>query len=437
MVRRGILASAVVGFVLAAFAFVAFEAYGGLVLPPDPHGPFLPDALTVVLWVLLAVVVRTFLFLWLRVLARLRGGPSDEVYGAYPTVSVVIPACNEEKLLSRALQSVLRQDYPISECVIVDDGSVDGTAAVVEGLAGRAGPTRLVVLRQPAGGKARALNLGFNVATSDLVLWLDADSVLASRAVSILVRPFRDAGVAAVGCNVRVANRGSLFGWFQRLELVVGQRPTRRARGLTRSANMLPGSAAMVRRALVRELGGFTADTACCACDLAFRLLRDGRRVLFEPRAVVATEVPGRLLDVLHQRYVWTRGLLQVLRRDQGSPAAAGTPWRSIALAWSTVFEGVLWPVANVLGLGFLVALTVLSGRVEYLIFWLAVLTILDMSEALQSVSLDDEDVLLVPLAIVYRVFFAPIVDVVKAAATLDDLLGLRRDWNQGERPGR
>lgn len=95
-----------------------------------------------------------------------------------PTVSVLMGAYNYEQYVGRAIQSALEQEYPPDwlEIIVVDDGSKDGTAAVVADLAARH-PGRIRLIRQPNGGATAATNRGLAEATGDLICLLDADDV--------------------------------------------------------------------------------------------------------------------------------------------------------------------------------------------------------------------------------------------------------------------
>lgn len=91
---------------------------------------------------------------------------------ATPLVSVVIPAYNCSAYIAMAVQSALDQDYPNKEIIVVDDGSTDGTAAVLAGFG-----DHIIVIRQPNSGVASARNQGMRKARGELIALLDADDL--------------------------------------------------------------------------------------------------------------------------------------------------------------------------------------------------------------------------------------------------------------------
>src|SRR6202007_664800 len=104
------------------------------------------------------------------------------VDGAYPpSVSVVVPAYNEEGVVVRTVRSLLAQNYARLEILVVDDGSSDGTGAAAAAAFGDRDEVR--VFTKPNGGKASALNFGLARATGEIVVAVDADTVLAPGAI--------------------------------------------------------------------------------------------------------------------------------------------------------------------------------------------------------------------------------------------------------------
>ncbi len=159
--------------------------------------------LVAVFWVcIFASVLRSAVYLYLSA-RRLPVYP--RAFGGLPSVTVVVPAYNEEKVIAATLQSVLACDYPDLKCIVVDDGSTDATLQVIAEGFGK--DPRVRVLSQPNQGKWRALNLAFQSIDSEIAVCVDADTRIAPDAIAEIVRPFADSKVAAVAGTVVVPTR--------------------------------------------------------------------------------------------------------------------------------------------------------------------------------------------------------------------------------------
>jgi glycosyltransferase involved in cell wall biosynthesis len=196
---------------------------------------------------------------------------------AEPKVSAIIPAYNAERFLGQAIGSVLAQTHPVSECIVVDDGSTDGTAAVAE----RHGD-RVRLIRQPNAGVAAARNRGAREARGELLAFLDADDRWLPERVERQVEALRSRpGVEAVVCATRVVN-----GELEPLG-VLEQDPTVtpddmllcRARVVSTSSNLL------IKRSAFERIGGFDKRLSTSAdWALMFRLVAaDTLAVLSDP----------------------------------------------------------------------------------------------------------------------------------------------------------
>jgi hypothetical protein len=125
-----------------------------------------------------------------------------------PLVSVVVINFNYAQYLARAIDSALAQTYPGVEVVVVDDGSSDGSPAIIAGYGGR-----VRVVLQANGGHAAATNAGFAACRGDIVLFLDADDALYPEAVDHVVRAWR-AGTAKVQFYLDVVDAAERpLGW--------------------------------------------------------------------------------------------------------------------------------------------------------------------------------------------------------------------------------
>jgi poly-beta-1,6 N-acetyl-D-glucosamine synthase len=399
-----------------------------------PDG-FLRSATLVLFAFLLALIARYALLLWFSYLSFLDSA-SDRP-PALPLVSILVPAFNEGPVIQGSIRSLLRLDYPSYEIIVIDDGSRDDTHARAALFEGRHGGALVRVVHQANAGKAAALNHGIRVARGVLILCMDGDSALDPGTLRAAVRHFDDPAVGAVAGNVKVINRTTLLSRLQALEYIEGLNMVRQAQAFFRAVNIVPGPIGVFRRDALLEIGGYHTDTFAEDCDLTLRLLARGWQIRYEPRSIAWTEAPERLLDLLKQRYRWTRGILQATRKHA---RALVDPRPSPTLCftlWYMLFEGIAWPATNVFAHVLFVALAAQYGASLPLVVWWAQLTVLDLAAALYCVVLEEESMLLVPYAALYRVFFALVIDVAKLFATLEELMQLRMDWGKLDRIGR
>jgi cellulose synthase/poly-beta-1,6-N-acetylglucosamine synthase-like glycosyltransferase len=222
---------------------------------------------------------------------------------------VIVPAYNEAANIAGTVRSLVANDYPGIEVIVVDDGSTDGTADIVE----RLGLPGVFVLRQANAGKPAALNNGIGYARGDIVILVDGDTVFAPDAVGRLVQPLLDPAVGAVSGNTKVANRGGLLGRWQHLEYVIGFNLDRRMFDVARCMPTVPGAIGAFRRAAVLAAGGVSAQTLAEDTDFTMAVIRAGWRVVYEPSAVAWTEVPATLRQLWRQRYRWCYGTMQAM----------------------------------------------------------------------------------------------------------------------------
>lgn len=181
-----------------------------------------------------------------------------------PSVSVVIPSHNRRRLLSRALVSVLAQTRPAEEVIVIDDGSTDGTA---EAIAEELPEVRLV--RQDHAGVSRARNLGIGFAHGDWIAFLDSDDEWL---------PHKLEQQVAVATDPRCPPLIHCDELWLRNGRRVNPRRRHRKHGGWIYAHCLPlccisPSAAMIRRDVLLEAGGFDETLPACEdYDLWLRL---------------------------------------------------------------------------------------------------------------------------------------------------------------------
>ncbi|MDP4208898.1 MAG: glycosyltransferase [Bacteroidota bacterium] len=226
-----------------------------------------------------------------------------------PSVSIIVPAYNEEVNVVRTIENLLKCDYPNVEIVFVDDGSKDRTFQLVKDAFDN--NPKVTVLTKPNGGKASALNFGIEHAQGEFLVCIDADTLLKPDAVSMLMPYFGDSQVAAVAGNVKVGNKVNLLTNWQSIEYTTSQNFDRLAFDYVNSIMVVPGAIGAFRKSAMLEVGAFTTDTLAEDCDLTLRFLRAGYRVRTCNDAISMTEAPESTRMFLKQRFRWSFGIMQ------------------------------------------------------------------------------------------------------------------------------
>ena len=290
-----------------------------------------------------------------RVRSHVYGTPG-QIASYRPTVAVLIPAYNEEKVIERTVQSALDSDYPNLRLIVIDDGSKDKTLEVARRAFAREEATgQVMILTKPNSGKADALNFGLQyLRNEEIFVGIDADTVIARDAISRLVPHFLNPKVGAVAGNAKVGNRVNLWTRWQALEYVTSQNFERRALNTFGAVSVVPGAIGAWRVSAVREAGGYHHDTVAEDADLTMSLLRRGYRVEYEDMALAYTEAPTNANGLMRQRFRWSFGILQSVWKHRGVFARKGVlGW--IALPNIVIFQILLPLVSPFIDLGFVV----------------------------------------------------------------------------------
>ncbi len=262
----------------------------------------------------LALLLSVFKILSVAILSWIQRSRSKTVFlnpdhSFLPKVSIIVPAYNEEITALRTVENLLKSDYPDYEIIFVDDGSKDNTFNRVR--SSYSGNPLVKVLSKPNGGKASALNYGIGYSTGDILICIDADTVLRPDAISKLIPYFTNVNVAAVAGNVKVGNRVNLLTRWQFIEYTTSQNFDRRAFDMLNAIMVVPGAIGAFRKEAVVKAGSFTTDTLAEDCDLTMRILRMGYRIHSCNEALAYTEVPETVEMLVKQRFRWTFGIMQ------------------------------------------------------------------------------------------------------------------------------
>ncbi|WP_421743373.1 glycosyltransferase [Cellulomonas sp.] len=240
-----------------------------------------------------------------------------------PRVVVIVPAWNEGAVLAASLDRLMSLQYPPDrlKVFVVDDASTDDTPDVVRAKAVQY-DDRIVHLRREQGGqgKAHTLNHGIRYALDDdwmqALLIMDADVIYRPDSLRRMARHLADENVGAVTAFIREGSgRPGSVARFIGYEYVTAQAAARRAQNVMSAMACLAGGAQLHSRENLEAVGG-QVDTSTLAEDTytTFLTQLNGRRVVFEPAAVVLAEEPDTVTALWKQRVRWARGNVQITR---------------------------------------------------------------------------------------------------------------------------
>ena len=345
------------------FEFYALEQLAGIdaaeALPPAKLVPLHRDNVTyemlttswigiqgVIFLLALIVALRSPLYLFLALIRRKRY-PLDPSY--HPPVTLIIPAYNEEKVIRRTVQSAIDCDYPNLQIIVVDDGSTDNTAGVVEAHFQDVENLRLV--RQDNSGKWGAIDHAIGLAETPILTILDADSLIDPQAMSYIVQPFKDERVGAVAGTVEIGNPRNLLTAFQTLEYMYTQQIMRRAYETFDGIIVVPGAIGAWRTEAVKKAGLVSGDTITEDADLTIAVHRQNYQVRYQEAARSYTEAPVHIRDFLRQRFRWTFGMVQVSWKHK----RAVTEFRPVGFVsmvdaiWYALITSLIYPIMDLI----------------------------------------------------------------------------------------
>jgi len=366
-----------------------------------------------------------------------------------PTVSVIIPAYNEERVIVASVQRVLASDYPAVQVIVADDGSRDATSALVR--AAFADDPRVRLLTLANGGKAAALNRALQDADGEVLIALDADTQFEAQTIARLARWFADPRIGAVAGDARVGNRVNLVTRWQAIEYITAQNLERRALAGFDAMTVVPGAVGAWRRSALDAVGGYPEDTLAEDQDLTIAIQRAGWRVTYDPQAIAWTEAPETFRALAKQRFRWAFGTLQCLWKHRGILRArkpSGLALVGLPQAW--LFQILFAAISPLIDLALLLSIvgTVLriaqhgwaqtSGDVGTMALYWAAFTAIDAACGWIGYRLDGHGLrfpalLLIAQRLVYRqIMYGVVLRAIGAA-----IGGWTVGWGKLERTGR
>jgi GT2 family glycosyltransferase len=267
--------------------------------------------------------------------------------GEWPSVTVIVPAWEERETLKYCLATLARQDYGDFSTIIIAGGR-DGTFE--EAAAASRGDPRITVIAQGPHGKNSALNTGVQQAGGEVLVFLDADSVIRPGYLRALVRPLlghsSESDVGAVTGNYVPLRRAPLAHLGEMAKVAENE---------VRGRVMLNGSGGIaIRRALLMRLGGFPEGPFADDWDLSVRLSAKGYITAYSAEALVITQRPATLREWWSNELRWRRiHLRSVFRLRDVLFTGPGPLFRHLypyAAAWGTLIASALALAARITG---------------------------------------------------------------------------------------
>lgn len=277
------------------------------------------EAVFILLTALMIVyLIRHYVFT-LTVLRRAKKAQKVDVFANAefePTVSILIPARDEEKVIGRLLQRMVELTYPKDklQVIVIDDASFDSTGRIADEYSSRYGFIEVLHREKRDGGKGKAapMNAGFKHSTGEIILCFDADYYPQKDIVEKLTKEFADPNVGAVQGRVVVLNEPqNIVTRLVALERIGGYRVDQEARNDLGLIAQFGGTVGGFRRSLLESLGGWDESTLAEDTDLTFRVYLAGYKVHYVGDAECYEEAVDNWKAYRQQRYRWARGHMQ------------------------------------------------------------------------------------------------------------------------------
>ncbi|MEK6897328.1 MAG: glycosyltransferase [Nanoarchaeota archaeon] len=228
--------------------------------------------------------------------------------GELPSVSVIIPAYNEEETIEKTLKSVLKSDYPDFDVIVIDDGSSDNTLKIARKFENE----KVRVFHKENGGKGSALNFGLKLVRGKIVFTMDADTTVAKESMKNMVRFFKDDEIMCVSPAIIINKPRNILQRVQYMEYLLGLF-LRKAFASLKSIYITPGAFSAYRKSFFDKFGLYDVGNPTEDLEMALRIQYKGYYTENCPEAPVYTTAPSTFKELMIQRRRWYFGLLKNL----------------------------------------------------------------------------------------------------------------------------
>jgi biofilm PGA synthesis N-glycosyltransferase PgaC len=229
-----------------------------------------------------------------------------------PGVSFLVPCHNEGENVEETIEFLVNQQYPEFEIIAINDGSKDNTGEILDRLAERHQPLRVIHLASNQ-GKAMALRMGAMASNHEFLICVDGDALLDRHATAWIMQHFVNGPrVGAVTGNPRVRTRSTLLGKIQvgEFSAIVGM--IKRAQRIYGRVFTVSGVVSAFRKSALHHVGYWNLDMVTDDIDISWNLQLNRWDIRFEPNALCWILMPETLRGLWRQRLRWAQGGMEV-----------------------------------------------------------------------------------------------------------------------------
>ncbi|MBT4165726.1 glycosyltransferase family 2 protein [archaeon] len=262
-----------------------------------------------------------------------------------PTVTILIPAYNEEKSIKATMQSILESDYPEEklEIIVIDNSSTDQTLKLAkEFKKDFKGKNKIKIFTEKQQGKGYALNLGISQAKGEIIVSMDADTFVEPYSLKNMVKYFKDPQIMSVSPAIVIHKPKNILQRVQYIEYVIGLF-LRKTFAILNAIHITPGAFSAYRASFFKEHGGYETENITEDLELAMRIQYYQYKIENSPESPAYTIAPNKFSHLLKQRRRWYIGLMKNMRKykklfskDYGDMGIFVLP-----IAWISIFFAV------------------------------------------------------------------------------------------------
>jgi cellulose synthase/poly-beta-1,6-N-acetylglucosamine synthase-like glycosyltransferase len=257
-----------------------------------------------------------------------------------PSVSVIIPAYNEQKSIARTIESIIASDYPKDkfEIIVIDDGSKDKTLEIAKKY-----KSKLVkVFTKENGGKGTALNLALKKCKGDIIFSMDADTFVAPHSVREMTRYFKNPEVMSVAPSMLIHKPKGLLQKIQQAEYLFGLF-IRKAFSSVNAIHVTPGAFSAYRKTFFDKHGEYDDKNITEDLEMSLRIQHTGYVIEYSPESPAYTIAPNKFKPLMIQRRRWYTGLMRNTWKYKGMfhPKYGDLGLFVLPIAWISIFFSV------------------------------------------------------------------------------------------------